>query len=316
MRNEHLLGNESARDVGGVLADGRPRAAGHREDGARDVSAGTEPSFLYIGTSKAGSTWLYAVLSQHPEIFVAPGKGLYFFSDHYGRGRAWYRQHFRGADGKGAIGEISHNYLYSPEAPERIAAMNPDMKLIVCVREPVERAFSDYLHRVKNGELDVPFEEAMEEVPSLVEHGRYAGYLRRYMERFGRDRIHVAVFDELCSDPDLFAGRIFDFLGVQRCPLPPQLRRKIMPAGEPRVYAAAQGARKVAALAKRLGLRGVVGRVKRSPVIRSILYREYTRDERPAMRPDTRAALRRTFAPDIQRLDQLLDTELRRLWGY
>lgn len=300
MRNEHLLASDPESASGAVSVDGR-RA---------------EPNFLYIGTSKAGSTWLYAVLSQHPEIYVAPGKGLYFFSSHYGMGVEWYRQHFHGASGKRAIGDISHNYLYSREAPERIAAMNPGMKLLVCLREPVDRAFSDYLHRVKNGEIDVPFEEAMEQVPSLVEHGRYHKYLRNYIEQCGRDNIHVGVFDELCSAPDVFANRIFDFLEIGSWTLPPHLRRKIMPAGEPRVYAVAQTARKVARFAKRIGLRNAVGRAKRSPGLRSILYREYAGDEKPTMLRETRQALRQTFTPDIQQLDQLLGTDFQRLWRY
>lgn len=315
MRDRRLLDSEAGTGGRGMIV-ARPGKEAGEEGGAVIGRSQTDPNFLYIGTDKAGSTWLYAVLSRHPEVYVAPGKGLYFFSSHYDRGVEWYRQQFSGANGRRAIGEISHDYLYSPNAPERIAALNPDMKLLVCLREPVSRAFSAYLHRVKNGELDVPFEDAITRVPSLVEHGRYHHYLRPYLERFGRDQIHIGNFDELRSAPDLFASRIFDFLQVGQWPLPHQLRKKLMPAGEPRSYAVAQAARRVARLAKRVGLRGTIGRAKRSPHIRSLLYREYTSAEKPKMRPETREELRRLYVPDIRLLDQVLGTDFQGSWGY
>ena len=290
--------------------------AGNGRGVVEETDGEREPTFLYIGTSKAGSTWLYAVLAEHPEVYVEPGKGLYFFSDQYHRGLGWYRRHFQGARAETAVGEMSHNYLYSREAPDRIAALNPRMKLLACLREPVDRAFSDYLHRVRNGELDMRFEEALEAVPSLVERGRYAEPVERYIERFGRELVHVAVFDDLRSAPDRFVNGIFDFLEVEPRPLPPGLREKIMPAGRPRLPAAAQAAKRVARAGKRVGLRGVVGAAKRSRAVRNLLYRPYAAEERPTPSAETRAALRSAFAPDVRRLDRLLGTDFRGLWGY
>lgn len=275
-----------------------------------------EPNFLYIGTSKAGSTWLFALFVDHPDIFVDPGKGLYFFSANYHRGLEWYRERFQGVSGERAVGELSHSYLYHPEAPERIAAMNPAMKLLVVLREPVDRAFSDYLHKVRNGKITVPFEEAVESVPSLVERGKYHKYLVPFIEQFGHEAVHVGVFDELQSDPDTFAKRVYDFLEVENRPVPSHLRKKIMPAGDARVFAIAQAAKKVATLMRRIGLRGAVGTAKRSTHIRNILYRPYRNGEKPQMSPETRESLRQTFAPEIRRLDGLLGTDFQGLWGY
>lgn len=211
---------------------------------------------------------------------------------------------------------MSHNYLYTSAAPDRIADMNPDMKLLACVREPAERAFSDYLHRVKNGQLDVPFEEALDTVPDLTERGRYHTYLKPWFDRFGREQVHVGLFDELRDDPDAFANRVFAFLGVSRWTLPRRLRGKYMPAGEPRLRAVAATARAAAALARRAGLRSVVGRAKRSRLVRGVLYRSYVGGEKPTMRPETLEALRRTFRPEVEELDALLDADLGRRWGY
>src|SRR4051794_21786219 len=135
------------------------------------------PDFLYIGTSKAGSTWLFNVLARHPEIFLASNKGLYYFDAHFDRGADWYLDHFRGSDGL-VRGEVSHSYLSSPEAPPRIAALAPGVRLLVCLREPVDRAFSDYLDLRKNQQFDGPFAVALERYPRLLDRGRYASHLR------------------------------------------------------------------------------------------------------------------------------------------
>ena len=100
------------------------------------------PSFLYIGTSKAGSTWLFNALSVHPEVYLASNKGLYYFDQHFDNGEEWYLDQFAAADSRPARGEISHSYLSSPEAPSRIAALNSQVRLLVCLREPVDRALS------------------------------------------------------------------------------------------------------------------------------------------------------------------------------
>ena len=78
--------------------------------GTTRVRADTVPDFLYVGTSKAGSTWLFNALSVHPDVWLASNKGLYYFDAHFDRGPDWYRQQFEGADGL-SVGEFSHSYL-------------------------------------------------------------------------------------------------------------------------------------------------------------------------------------------------------------
>jgi hypothetical protein len=82
---------------------------------------------------------------------MAPGKGLYYFDGHFDRERAWYLAHFREVEDQLRISEVSHSYLYSREACQRIWELQPEMHVVACVREPAERAYSAYLHGVKNG---------------------------------------------------------------------------------------------------------------------------------------------------------------------
>lgn len=275
----------------------------------------TIPTFAYIGTSKAGSTWLFNALAGHPDVYLASNKGLYYFDSHFDEGPQWYLDHFRAAGDQVAAGEISHSYLSSPEAAARMAAFNPGMRLLVCLREPVDRAFSDYLDLVKNAQYDGPFAAALEKYPRLLDRGRYATHLQRYLDRFPRSQIHVSLFDDLRADPQAYADEVFAFLGVRRLELPPADLKSRMPAGRPRSGAVAAAARSASTLAKRVGLRRLRSRVKRSVLVRQALYRPYT-DDRPTIDPALAAELRRDMAEEVLRLDSLLGRPVSEQWGY
>ncbi len=273
------------------------------------------PNFAYIGTSKAGSTWLFNALAGHPEVYLASNKGLYFFDSHFDEGRHWYLDHFRGAGDRPAVGEISHSYLSSPEAPARIAELNPGMRLLVCLREPVDRAFSDYLDLVKNGQFDGPFSAALEQYPRLLDRGRYATHLQRYLDLFPRQQLHVSLFDDLRTDPQAYADEVFAFLGIQRLELPPADLKSRMPAGTPRSTAVATAAKTMSKVAKRTGLRRLRSRVKRSVLVRQALYRPY-KDDRPTVDPAQAAELRLGFADEVRSLDAMLGRPVSSTWGY
>jgi hypothetical protein len=281
------------------------------------VVRGGPPNFLYIGTSKAGSTWLFNALAVHPQAYLASFKGLYYFDHHVDNGLDWYLAQFAGADGGGyrAVGEISHSYLSSPEAPARIAELNPDMRMLVCLREPADRAFSDYLDLLKNGQFDGSFEDALDRFPRLLDRGRYATHLARYLDHFPAEQLHVSLFDDLRADAQAYADGVFSFLDLDPLRLPPSELRSRMPAGRPRNATVAKAARSVSHLAKRVGLNGLRSQVKRSVAVRSALYRPYT-DERPTMDPGTRAELRRGFGAEVAEVDAMLGLGVRERWGY
>ena len=280
-----------------------------------EPDAVTIPNFLYIGTSKAGSTWLFNALALHPDVYLASNKGLYFFDQHRDRGMDWYLAQFAGADGKHAIGEISHSYLSSPEAAPRIAELNPAMRLLVCLREPVDRAFSDYLDLVKNNQFSGTFDEAIDAYPRLLDRGRYATHLKRYLYLFPAEQLHIGLFDDLKADPQAYADEVWDFLGVEPLELPPAALKSRMPAGKPRNTVVAGAAKSASQLVKRMGLRRLRSRVKRSVTLRSALYRPY-KDDRPTLDPARAAELRQQFAGEVAALDAMLPTPVSARWGY
>jgi hypothetical protein len=273
------------------------------------------PNFLYIGTSKAGSTWLFNTLAIHPEVYLASSKGLYYFDQHFDRSREWYLSHFEKGGDLPARGEISHSYLSSPEAPSRIADLNPDMRLIVCLREPVDRAFSDYLDLVKNLQYDGPFESALEKFPRLVQRGMYATHLERYLEHFPRAQVHVGLFDDLQLDAQRYANDTFRFLGVGPLTLPAAALKRRMPAGTARNPAVAAAAKKASKLVLKLQLRRLRSAVKRSTLARQVLYRPFEGD-RPTIDAATARGLRSTFAGEVAALDALVGTPVSSRWGY
>ncbi len=275
----------------------------------------TIPNFAYIGTSKAGSTWLFNALAGHPDVYLPSDKGLYFFDAHFDEGRQWYLDHFRAAGDQAAVGEISHSYLSSPVAAPRIAEFNPGMRLLACLREPVDRAFSDYLDLVKNAQYHGPLSAALEKFPRLLDRGRYATHLERYLDRFPRSQMHVSLFDDLRADPQGYADEVFTFLGARRLELPPADLKSRMPAGMPRSTAVTAAAKTASKLAKRTGLRRLRSRVKRSVLVRHALYRPY-KDDRPTMDPTLAAELRQSFADEVFRLDSMLGRPVSQQWGY
>ncbi len=119
-------------------------------------------NFIGIGAPKCGTTWLSAQLEAHPQIGFAPDKEVYYFADTilrrmagkelrcFERGEAWYHEQFPAAVGPVTCrGEFCPAYLYSEEAATRIAAYRPDIKLLLCLRPPVEMIYSWYLVQPK-----------------------------------------------------------------------------------------------------------------------------------------------------------------------
>lgn len=294
--------------------DGKsPNGAAHRVESI----SGRRPNFLYIGPDKAGSTWLFRAMSWHPQIYMAPAKDLYFFDRYFQNGIDWYFKHFRGATDELVVGEISHDYLYSVEAANRIADVLPDVRLMVCLREPVDRAFSAYLYLVKHGMFTGSFEDALVTWEhTLVEHSLYAKHLAAYVDRFPRSSIYVSSFDSLRSDSNAFVQELFSFLGVLPLELPEELRERTLSAAKSRSVLLASMLKKAAFVARHIGLANLVGRLKMSKGVQRLLYGEYTDEERPRPRPETVRSLRERFADDVRRCDEMLGTDCAEKWGY
>ena len=174
------------------------------------------PDFIGIGAPRAGTTWIHNCLYEHPEIY-SPTKEVLFFSEEFlwQRGRDWYEDIFKDCPPGKKGGEISNSYLKSAVAPGRIAALYPKVKLIACLRHPVERAFSNYLFDLKFGFVkNQSFSEALRENPHYLQYGCYATSLRNYFKYFSREQLLIVIYEEIAPDPAAFIKKIYQFIGV------------------------------------------------------------------------------------------------------
>lgn len=269
-----------------------------------------KPDFLYIGIARAGSTWLFEMLKQHPDIYVPPAKDLYFFDRYYDKGLEWYLSHFQHAEGASAVGELSHDYYFSTDAAARIRRDLPDVKLICCLREPVSRLLSGYAY---NRTTEVRREISLESYaaqPEVAIQFEYYRHLRHYINVFGRDRIHITFYKDLVTNPQQYIQSIYRFLGVDSAFVPPALHDRVNAAREVRIEPVALFAYRLALVMRRLGMANWVGRIKQHQLVNKILYTS-TGSEAPARpSPELIAHLRR----DNQRLEELLGRRLPESW--
>lgn len=267
------------------------------------------PNFLFIGPDKTGSSWLYQIFLQHPNIYVPGIKDIYFFDRHYERGIKWYFRFFESATHEHiAVGELSHDYMLSSVAAERINMDLPDVKILTCLRDPVERTFSHYLYLVRSGLTSASFEDALQLFPELVSNSLYAKHLKKYFQTFDRKNIKVLFFDELKKDSTAFAKEAFNFLNV---PYIEDLayQQQVLPASKARSVLVAKIAKLGANMARDLGMVALVGQVKTSKIA-SMLYKPYKKGTKPVLSPQTAMELRRRFSDDIIELESLLNVNL------
>jgi sulfotransferase family protein len=183
---------------------------------------GRLPDFLIVGAMKSGTSTLRAYLDAHPEVFCA--REQHFFNLHFDRGADWYRQRFAAAGAKRLLGEKCPEYLHNPVAAERMGGLLPDARLIVLLRDPVERAYSHYWHERRTGRETLSFAQALAAEPerrsaketryAYVERGRYLSQLQRIDELYPRERVLVLLFEDLRDDPAGTFAAVCRFLGV------------------------------------------------------------------------------------------------------
>ena len=183
------------------------------------------PDFCIIGSQKAGTSSLWHVLRQHPELFLPQQKELNFFfrDQEYKRGDSAYASHFESAGPQQLCGEASPGYLCHPMVPGRMARLIPNAKLIVVLRDPIERAYSQYWDNRRWLMESDTFEELLKRPMHQVftpgkrnyfSRGCYSIYLERVYQYYESSQVHVVWFAELKSQPEKVYRAIFKFLGV------------------------------------------------------------------------------------------------------
>ncbi|KUO96439.1 sulfotransferase family protein [Ferroacidibacillus organovorans] len=290
------------------------------------------PNFLIVGAAKSGTSSLDRYLAQHPEIYIPTKKEAHFYSipdfperftgpgdegmnDETIRQRADYEALFDARTDEPAVGESSVFYLYYPGTAARIYADNPEMKIIIVLREPVARAYSAYMHLIRDARETLSFEDSLaaeeerkkkgfEPMWLYRDLGRYSEQIERYLDVFGAERLHVMLFDEFTKQSKHYVRGVFRFLGVdEHARIDTQMHHN--ESGVPRSRAAFDFVSKPHPLKEWVkpfipqSVRERLGNRAKSMLL-----------ERTSMRSETRRELSAYFAPDIAKLEKLLKRDL------
>ncbi|MCB1614738.1 MAG: sulfotransferase [Pseudomonadales bacterium] len=196
------------------------------------------PDFIIVGTQKGGTSSVYNALSQHPRISPAKKKEVHYFDQHFDQSLQWYSSHFYRTHNGDRTGEASPFYLFHPLCAERIASILPAVKIIVLLRNPVDRAYSHYQHMCRRGIETLSFDQAIKAEKkrtetgwqkllrgeiisssplqqfSYVRRGLYLEQLLRYENLFPRTHIKVLCSEDFYHSPLPFLSTLYEFLDV------------------------------------------------------------------------------------------------------
>ncbi len=291
------------------------------------------PHFVVAGAAKAGTTALFEYLGQHPQLFLPHPKEPHYwaFGDMklqvapYGDGRtlsrrvvgnlADYERLFDTAQPGQVRGEAAPTTLYVERAADRLAARLPEVRVLMMLRQPADRAYSAYQFQRMRGFEPLSLTDALaaedERVEAGWQHmyhyrrmGQYSAQVQRFVERFPAEQLHVIVYDDFVRDPLGVLKGVFGFLGVDDAFVPPRTPRPML-SGTPRLPLVAR-------------------MVSRPNVVRSLARSVVPRRFRPAVvAPLRKASVRRdpidptvwdeltaSFADDISQLEVLIDRDL------
>ena len=270
------------------------------------------PTFLGIGVPRSGTTWLHKMLQTHPEVYVPKyRKEVHFFDENYEKGVDWYKKFFPSdvqAHKYQAIGEITPFYLYYDVCIERILKMPSITKLIVILRNPMDRAYSQYICHIRDGVYFGSFESCMTHHPKMIEESFYCERLKRYLEYFEREQMLILIHEQtvassLSETKDIIA-RFLD-IDVESFPSTAGLK-KVNARVIPKAHSAYLFCAKVADCLKDRDLDCIVSWAHKFGIKR--LFGK--RDSLPQMTEETRQYLRDLYKPDISELESLLGTNL------
>lgn len=261
--------------------------------------------FIGIGAARSGTTWIYHCLYEHPEVCLAPKEIALFLQE-----KEWDFGKY--APNK-KYGEFSVAYLNDKNVPQKIYRKNPGMKLIACLRNPVNRAFSNYLFNIKDGweKHTNSFEKSIEQNSNnYLDYGRYASHLKKYLNLFPKEQILILIYEDINKNPLAFIQKIYKFIEVDPNFIPRQsLRKKI---NESRIVKSVRVEKilyKTASLISRTGLHKLWWKIKNSWVMDFILQQN-KKSTNIKINEKTREFLKKYYKNDIKELEKIINRKL------
>jgi hypothetical protein len=290
------------------------------------------PNFFIVGAPKCGTTALYEYLKAHPQIYMSDVKEPhYFLPDSMFKTEADYLELFEGARDEIRLGEASPGYIYSVEATQAIHAFDPQAKIIIMVRAPVDLLYSTYWHhRTVGRETSPTFAEALErekqsptfkdESVSSLSYSKLpllSRHIQRYFDVFGRESVFVITFDEFTRNTAAVYRETLEFLGVDpsfQTTFPVVNQRKRIRSQTLQTILLKLGVNvrmwKQTRLARRAGK--IVPQAIQTHGMNLLRNIYMSKESAPPLDPELARQLRAQFAPEVQRLSDILGRDLSR----
>jgi hypothetical protein len=322
------------------ISDGRPVSDGRPADALRPAHALRPPDVFLIGVPRAATTSLYEALGRHPQIFAPQLKEACFtcpdvdphthhrLETRFFSVRDEYLALFAAARPEQLVLEGCTYNVYSPAAPGLIRALNPAARILVQLRDPIEQMYSNHGLKVIMGDLGADFEHDLDRQAAArvgiterpVNMGQYdlrdkatvSGGLARFIADFGRERVHVTLYEEYAAQPRAVLESVLSFLGL---------------SDDGTMHAEVEVPHRVpvwGGLNARMASPSFIGNAKRlvptalHPIARRaatvVFRRNRRRALRPPLSPALRVRLRAEFRPEVERLSELVGRDLARFW--
>lgn len=288
---------------------------------ATQASTPVVPGIVCIGAQRAGTTWLFDCLSEHPEVFIPDCKEIHFFRGWNGPApcerlsvEAYYR-FFEDWQGESAILDISPGLLAGRGAASAMHAVIPDCSLLVILRNPIARAHSHYRLVSQRAHVDYTLAELAadpqrDDPHEILDEGFYARHLQSYLDLYGRERCLILLYEDLVADRHGFLKKILEFIGVDAEFVPPSLESKPNAPQRHRIRKLYELSDRVGGLLAFHGLHSV-RRLIRATGLPALVRRLNVGDAEPSeLDADTRRRLADLYRDDIRQLSGLIGRDL------
>ena len=283
--------------------------------------------FLCIGAQKSGTTFITTALRRHPDIQLPASKELYYFSPigeykektnfsqcNFGKSVDWYMDQFERDDRK--CGEISTHYLFDADCAARIKAAFPDVKLFAILRNPVDRAFSQYnMERHKTVKETRPLLKIINDEPEneILRRGLYYQQLSAFAEGFWPGQLRVYTFEDMLNNPASFFEELFAYIGVDASFRPPATEKRMNKSRKTRFPIIPRAIRFTRHSLEAIGLGSIVA-ISNNLGAGALLRRfNHTYNQVPIdfrLSAEEKSALQQFYAEDISKLEGLLNRSL------
>ncbi len=192
-------------------------------------------SFIAVGPPKCGTTWIYKCLEEHPQICMNRPKELHFFRKNkqkekpgglYEYGIDYYKRHFNHCQEEQIIGELGHLYFQREDSVKLIKKTFPDVKTIVCLRNPVNKLFSHYNHGASKNVFKKSFEEMIKDREWVNRFTQDHIHLKKFLDNFPKKNILILIYEDAKKNPKKFIQTIYKFIGVDENYIPKSVNIK------------------------------------------------------------------------------------------